>query len=222
MAQKEAMVRNIFKDISRNYDLFDSLMSFGMDRRWRRIVVDMLNASDGMKFMDVGAGSGKTSKEIVDRFPSSHVEAVDITKEMYPGGLRNVNFNLASAESLPFQDGSFQRIVSCFLTRNVDSLQKYFQEAYRCLEDGGIFGNMDIFDPGKNLISPLFRIYFYKMMPPVMDRASRSSSYSYLAGSVRKFIGPEKMKAMLLESGFKRVEIRKLAGGTVYIHKCIK
>ncbi len=216
------MVRDVFKDISRNYDFFDSLMSFGMDKRWRRMVVDMLDIRHGMRIMDVGAGSGKTIEEIIRRYPDSMVEAVDITQEMFPGNMKNVNFNIASAESIPFQDGAFQRIVSCFLTRNVESLENYFFEAYRCLEPGGVFCNMDIFDPGNSFIAPLFRTYFYRLMPKFLDRTSRSHSYSYLAGSVKRFISPTAMIEMLENAGFSNVSTKRLAGGTVYIHKCIK
>ena len=222
MSQKEAMVRDVFKNISKNYDFFDSLMSFGMDKRWRRIAVDMMDIHDGMRIMDVGAGSGKTIEEITVRYPNSMIDAIDITQEMFPGNMKNVNFNIASAESIPFQDGSFQRIVSCFLTRNVESLENYFFEAYRCLEKGGVFCNMDIFDPGNSFISPLFRTYFYNIMPRLLDRTSRSHSYSYLAGSVKRFITPSAMVEILGNSGFSEVITRRLAGGTVYIHKCIK
>ena len=216
------MVRDVFRDISRNYDFFDSLMSFGMDRRWRKVVVDMLDIQDGMRIMDVGAGSGKTIEEIAGRYPNSMIEAVDITQEMFPENMKNVNFNIASAESIPFQDGTFARIVSCFLTRNVESLENYFFEAYRCLEPGGVFCNLDIFDPEKSFIAPLFRTYFYRIMPLLLDRTSRSHSYSYLAGSVKRFISPSAMEGMLENTGFSSVTTKRLAGGTVYIHKCVK
>ena len=170
--EREVVVRDIFKSISTKYDFIDSLMSFGLDKRWRRTVIDLLEIEEGMRIEDIGAGSGKATEEMLRRIPNLNIDAVDLTKEMFPDPIRNVNFTVASAEELPFENETFDRCVSCFLTRNLQALQKYIDESYRTLKTGGIFCNMDIFDPGKNFIAPAFRIYFYKFIPPIMNRVS--------------------------------------------------
>jgi demethylmenaquinone methyltransferase/2-methoxy-6-polyprenyl-1,4-benzoquinol methylase len=220
--EKEVMVKGIFKSINTKYDFFDFLMSFGMDRRWRKFVIDKLDLRNGMTVEDVGAGSGKVTEGILKRYTQLIVEAVDLTKEMFPKPIENVHFTVASAEHLPFENENFDRCVSCFLTRNLQNLQNYLNESYRTLKNGGIFCNMDIYDPGVNFIAPAFRIYFYKIMPRIMNRASRTEAYSYLANSVKNFVSPDRFSEMMKISGYKNIQAFKLGGGSVYVHKGIK
>lgn len=222
MVEKEKMVREVFRNISSKYDFFDSIMSFGMDRAWRKRVIDLLDIQNDQIIFDAGAGSGKVSEEMLSRGKNIHIEAVDITEEMFPESMKGVHFNVASADRMPFSDSYFDRGVSCFLTRNVPSLEAYLKEALRVLKPGAKFCNMDIFDPGKSFIAPAFRIYFYRIVPMFLDRASGSNSYSYLAKSVKNFVTPKKFTEIMKEVGFRKIESFKLAGGTVYIHKGIK
>ncbi|MGP6207566.1 class I SAM-dependent methyltransferase [Cuniculiplasma sp. SKW3] len=222
MVEKEKMVREVFRNISSKYDFFDSIMSFGMDKRWRKRVIDLLDVQNGQIIFDAGAGSGKVSEEILSRGENVHIEAIDITEEMFPKSMKGVHFNLSSADRMPFSDSYFDRGVSCFLTRNVPSLEAYLKEAFRVLKPGARFCNMDIFDPGKSFIAPAFRIYFYRLVPMFLDRASGSNSYSYLARSVLNFVSPEKFTEVMKDVGFREVQSSRLAGGTVFIHRGLK
>ncbi|MCL4344901.1 MAG: class I SAM-dependent methyltransferase [Candidatus Thermoplasmatota archaeon] len=222
MVEKEKMVREVFRNISAKYDFFDSLMSFGMDNSWRRKIIDLLELRDWQVIFDAGAGSGKVSEEILSRGKRVEIQAIDITEEMFPRHLEGVHFNVASAEEMPFGDDYFDRGVSCFLTRNVPSLESYLREAYRVLKPGAIFCNMDIFDPGKTFIAPAFRLYFYKIVPSILDMASRSNSYTYLAGSVRNFVTPGVFTDIMRKTGFREIDVTRLAAGTVYIHRGLK
>jgi demethylmenaquinone methyltransferase/2-methoxy-6-polyprenyl-1,4-benzoquinol methylase len=222
MVEKQNMVREVFRDISSKYDFFDSIMSFGMDKSWRKKVIDKLDVQDGQIIFDAGAGSGKVSEEILSRGKDVHIEAIDITKEMFPGLMKGVHFNVASADNMPFSDSYFDRGVSCFLTRNVPSLEAYLQEAYRVLKPGSRFCNMDIFDPGRSFIAPAFRVYFYRIVPLLLDKASGSNSYSYLANSVKNFVSPGRFTQMMEDVGFREIKAVRLGGGSVYVHVGIK
>ncbi len=220
--EKESMVRDIFKSISGKYDFFDSIMSLGMDKRWRKLAVSMLDLRHNLRVADVGAGSGKVTEEMLSSISDLKIDAIDLTREMFPRAIGNVNFTVASAEKIPFDASTFQRCISCFLTRNVPVLENYINEVYRILDDGGIFVNMDIFDPGKSLIAPAFRFYFYRLMPRILDMASHTKSYSYLASSVQAFVTPDQFSDLMKKAGFRNIRVKKLAGGSVYIHKGIK
>ncbi len=81
---------------------------------------------------------------------------------------------------------------------------------------------MDIFDPGKSFIAPAFRIYFYRLVPPVMNRVSHTEAYTYLANSVKNFVTPIQFSQMMKKSGYRNVETFRLGAGSVYIHRGIK
>lgn len=221
--KKEENVKEIFKKISVKYDLIDSIMSFGMDTYWRKILIQKLKLEDGQEILDAGCGSGKISYSIERVIKANHIFAMDITREMFPfnKGSR-VEFLEGSAMRIPLKDSCVDRVVSGFLTRNVPSLETYIGEVYRVLKPGGIFCNLDIFDPQKNFIAPLFRVYFYKIVPILFDKISGTESYSYLAKSVQTFVNPSFFNTLLFRTGFTKVNIKRLAGGTVYIHSVIK
>jgi demethylmenaquinone methyltransferase/2-methoxy-6-polyprenyl-1,4-benzoquinol methylase len=221
--KNEENVKEIFKVISTKYDLIDSIMSFGMDTYWRKKLIESLKLKDGHDILDVGCGSGKISYSIENEIRADHIYAMDITKEMFPFNKGSkVQFIEGSAMSIPLEDKCVDRVVSGFLTRNVPSLETYIGEVYRVLKPGGIFCNLDIFDPQKALIAPLFRIYFYKIVPIIFDKMSGTESYSYLARSVQTFVSPPSLNTILLKAGFSEVTFKRMAGGTVFIHTAIK
>ena len=221
--KNEENVKEIFRRISTKYDLIDSIMSFGMDTYWRKKLIENLKLKDGQDILDVGCGSGKISYSIENTINANHIYAMDITREMFPfKNSSKVQFMEGSAMNIPIKDEGVDRVVSGFLTRNVPSLETYLVEVYRVLKPGGIFCNLDIFDPQKNLNAPLFRLYFYRIVPILFDKISGTHSYSYLARSVQSFVSPSFVHNLLLKTGFSKVTIRRMAGGTVYIHTAIK
>ncbi|MHB1636926.1 MAG: ubiquinone/menaquinone biosynthesis methyltransferase [Thermoplasmataceae archaeon] len=223
MNGKEEKVRDIFKSISGKYDLIDSMMSFGLDQLWRAKLISELDVKDGQGILDVGCGTGKISYSIEKIIKNSRIYALDLTKEMYPFiPDSKVTFVVGSAMSLPFEDNSMDRVVSGFLTRNVPSLEKYISEVYRILKPGGIFCNLDIFEPGSHFIAPLFRFYFYRIVPTIFDRMTGTDSYSYLARSVREFVSPSAFESILDKYGFGNIKEFKRGGGSVFIHKALK
>ncbi len=216
-------VIGVFNKISGKYDLLDSFISWGQDQRWRRRVVDDLDLKPGLDVLDCGAGTGKLSRLIVQRCPQCKLVALDINKNMFRSDLLpGVEFRVSSAEDLPFPDGTFDRIASAFLTRNVDHLDIYFSEVSRVLKPGGIFVNLDIFPSAVSWFNPLFSFYFYNVVPVFGNMVTKSQSYTYLAGSVKNFITPEKMNDLLLKSGFSVRPVRKFMYGTVAINNAAK
>ncbi|MCL5731334.1 MAG: class I SAM-dependent methyltransferase [Candidatus Thermoplasmatota archaeon] len=217
---KHAAVRSIFTDISGKYDLLDSMISFGMDQRWRRILAGMI-PERSMEILECGAGTGKLT-ELILRVPGRKVTALDITEKMArnPDPSR-VNYIIGSAENMNFEAESFDCVVSAFLTRNLSSLDRYLSNSFHVLKHGGTFLNMDIFDPNNWFHLP-FSIYFYHLMPHVGNILTGSRSYSYLAESVRTFVRPSGFSAMLKEKNFASVSEKFLGAGSVCIHSAVK
>ena len=219
----EKNIRGIFSSISSKYDLFDSMISLGMDGKWRRKLIETMEISGGISVLDAGAGSGKVSFEIRSKYKNIKIIALDITPEMFPHSKETgISFIEGSAVNMPFSGESFERVVSAFLTRNVPSLDSYLEESFRVLRHGGLFCNMDIFDPGKLFFGPLFRFYFYRIVPIVFDMLSSSHSYSYLASSVKKFVSPAEFSNRMKKTGFVDIKQIILGGGSIAIHRGFK
>ncbi len=65
----------------------------------------------------------------------------------------------------PFKNAAFDGAMSAFVLRNVSDLGGFFTEAYRVLKPGGKLVTLDMFPPRKNWFSPLYCVYFYRVVP---------------------------------------------------------
>ena len=218
----EEYVKDVFGSIHSKYDLIDSIISFGMDESWRNMMIRMIDHGDIKRILDCGAGTGKLSRKLVGHFPQSHVTALDISGEMlsfiHDARIKTVT---ASAMAMPFADASFDLVTSAFLTRNVPDRKAYFSEVHRVLRPGGIFINLDIHLPENQVLRELFSIYFLKIVPVLGDKISHSDSYTYLSGSVRNFVSPEKLSGEIIRAGFSLADMRIKAIGSISIGKYI-
>lgn len=219
MVEKEAHVRDVFEAIQDKYDLLDSIISLGMDQPWRKKVLNIMGLETGMTVLDSGAGTGKLTRMIRDRCSECRVISLDITEKMFrPSLLSDVEFIVGSAENMPLEDSIVDRAASCFLTRNLSSVDSYLDELKRVLKPGGIFVNLDIFPPSNVVFGKFFSFYFYRIVPGIGDRATNSNSYSYLANSVKNFISPGEMSQKIREHGFELIEQKVMGLGSVAIH----
>lgn len=219
----EEYVRDVFGSIHSKYDLIDSIISFGMDESWRKMMIRIIDRDPVNDILDCGAGTGKLSRKLIERFPRAKVTALDISGDMLSFiHDRRISTVTASAMDMPFEDESFDLITSAFLTRNVPDRMAYFSEVRRLLRPGGIFINLDIHLPENPVFRKLFSIYFLKVVPAFGDLISRSSSYTYLSGSVRNFVSPHELSADIIAAGFSLVYIRIRAIGSISIGKYLK
>ena len=215
----EEAVRGVFESIQDKYDFLDSMISFGLDQSWRRKMIRLMSLQQGMDILDCGAGTGKLTMLVKKSCESCSITSLDITEKMFRKSLLSeTRFIVGSAERLPFEDSSMDRVVSAFLTRNLSSQENYFRESFRVLRKGGLFINMDIYRPSIPVYRELFSLYFYHIVPFVGDRITRSKSYSYLAGSVIRFKTVDEISSLLSVSGFRVEKVLRLMMGTVVIH----
>jgi tRNA (cmo5U34)-methyltransferase len=106
---------------------------------------------DKATLLDLGAGTGRFSKQVLERFPDAHLTLVDFSDHMLAGtsksmGMYNGRFNTLTADifsdSLDFEPASFDCIVSTFAIHHGRSVAVYanlYQKIYRWLKPGGCF-----------------------------------------------------------------------------------
>jgi demethylmenaquinone methyltransferase/2-methoxy-6-polyprenyl-1,4-benzoquinol methylase len=219
--ERATYVQNMFTRIAKRYDLMNRLMTGGQDVRWRKQVIQLARLRNHARLLDLGTGTGDLAREAITQFPQAKVIAADFTLEMMWVGQKRgrLIFSSADALCLPFQDWSFDAVVSGFLMRNVIDLQKALQEQYRVLKKGGRIVILDTTRPKKNLLSPFIWVHMHFVIPTLGRLLTgNSDAYRYLPETTEGFVTAEEMAARMAAAGFKKINYERFMFGTIAIH----
>ncbi len=120
-------VKKHYKNIAGNYS--SELNKYCQDR-FVQFIDRYIKKGD--MILDVGCGDGY----IMDKIKVKPKSGIDISLEMVKLN-RNKNVRCADAESLPFEDESFDVVYSVDLLEHVPNPKKAIKEAYRVLRPNG-------------------------------------------------------------------------------------
>ncbi|NTW43889.1 MAG: ubiquinone/menaquinone biosynthesis methyltransferase [Anaerolineaceae bacterium] len=216
-------VQHMFNRIAPRYDLMNRLMTFGMDVRLRKIVVMKTALPLNGSLLDLAAGTGDLAKEAHHQFPGRKIIAADFSINMMQAGQKRpgkrLDFTAADALNIPFNDETFDAVISGFLLRNVVDLNIALKEQWRVLKQGGIFVSLDTTQPPSNILSPFIHFYTHQVIPFLGQILSGDrEAYVYLPTSTDHFLSAEELKNQLQENGFKDINFNRHMFGTVAIH----
>jgi len=232
--KREQAVQRMFTAIASRYDLNNTLLSFGLHHRWKRITASFVPPVMNGRVLDIGAGTADLALLIEPRLgPNGHVAAVDLNDAMLREGRRKIGQRAlskriaclqANGQWLGFRDNSFDAATAGFCIRNVGDLMKAFTEIRRVLKPGGRFVCLEFSRPVYGWLRSLYDWYSFRLLPWIGTVVARDKTgvYEYLPASIRTFPNQEGLKAMLLKAGFSQVDYRNLSGGIVAIHIAIK
>jgi demethylmenaquinone methyltransferase/2-methoxy-6-polyprenyl-1,4-benzoquinol methylase len=208
----------MFGRIARRYDFMNTLMTGGQDSRWRRVVADSLVLGDQAQVLDVGTGTGKLAQAVRRAKPRARVTGVDFTLPMLRQAPSDLLVAGADALKLPFADETFDAVISGFVMRNLADVPAGLAEQARVLRPGGQLVVMETTPGPPNLLRPLFRLYFRRIVPLLGQLiAGDESAYTYLPESTLAFLEPDRLAETLREAGLIDVRVRRLALGSVAV-----
>lgn len=231
---KEQTVQRMFTAIARFYDLNNSLLSFGLHHRWKRVAAALVPSTTDGRAIDIGAGTGDLALLIEKRMGrNGHVVAVDLNAAMLRESFRKISRRglghrisclRANAEWLGVRDASFDAVTTGFCIRNVGDLTQTFSEIRRVLKPGGRFVCLEFSRPARAWLRRLYDWYSFRLLPWIGTLVARDTTgvYRYLPDSIRAFPDQEALKELLLKAGFQQVEYQNLSGGIVAIHVATK
>jgi demethylmenaquinone methyltransferase/2-methoxy-6-polyprenyl-1,4-benzoquinol methylase len=223
---KARKVRAMFGEIAPRYDLLNSLLSGGVDQRWRRLAVRLAVEKAPRRVLDVATGTGDVALLLKRARPAAEVVGGDFTPQMLElarakaerAGV-DVRFVEADALALPFADGRFDAITVAFGFRNFADYEQGLAEFYRVLAPGGRAVILEFPPPPKGLLGRAYRFYFNGVLPWIGGVISgRPEAYRYLPSSVERFPEPERLAVMMRAAGFSEVRWRLLTGGIAAVH----
>jgi demethylmenaquinone methyltransferase / 2-methoxy-6-polyprenyl-1,4-benzoquinol methylase len=226
-AEKRDYVRRTFSEIAPRYDLLNHLLSFNIDRRWRRraiAILDPTRRADGV-FVDLCAGTLDVASELSrTRGFRGLVLGTDFAEPMLRAGLNKAPRVLvapitADALALPLANDMAAGAIVAFGIRNVASLPAALAEVYRVLEPGGRFVILEFSTPRSAVVRGAYHAYFHTVLPVVGRAVSgHRTAYRYLPESVARFPVQEELARAMRDAGFVDVRWESVTLGVAAIH----
>jgi len=228
LTEKGRAIRQMFDEIAPRYDLLNRLLSFGVDRRWRRVAVRQLAIPSGGRVLDVATGTGDVALEIARQTdPSVRIVGADFTQGMLVRGREKVaaspyrdRIELVNApcEAIPHPEGTFDGATIAFGIRNVVDRERGLREMIRVLKPGGRVVVLEFATPRSWLFRKVYLCYFHQLLPRVGGMLSRRGAYQYLPESVQEFPDRETFLKMMGEAGLTALRHIDLTGGIAVVY----
>mgnify|MGYP001327506573 FL=1 len=225
LQNKKGLVQNVFDQVYDKYDLMNDFMSLGVHRLWKKNMINMMNASNNQKLIDVACGTGDIAKLFLNNVNKlSEITCVDPNKGMIKKGqeklneYKNLNWVVAPAEKLPLRNNSFDFYTISFGLRNTKDLDKSLAEAFRVLKPGGRFLCLEFSKIQNSGLDLVYKNYS-KLIPYIGKFiVGEKQPYEYLVESIEKFINQDELIDLMIKNNFKKCFYRNLSGGIVSIH----
>lgn len=230
MAKKEK-VQQMFNGIAPRYDLLNHLLSLGIDKRWRRRSLRLLDGTPTPLLLDVACGTGDFAIEAL-RHGASRIIGVDISDNMLAVARQKaaarhldsrLEFRHGDSEHLDFPADTFSAVTVAFGVRNFEHLHLGLAEMHRVLRPGGRVIILEFSTPSRFPMKQLYHFYFNRILPRVGGLVSgHRQAYDYLPASVQAFPQGEQFLDILRSVGFRSATCRPLTFGIATLYSALK
>ncbi|CAD7796540.1 Demethylmenaquinone methyltransferase [Chryseobacterium aquaeductus] len=229
-SSKKSQVEDMFDNIAPKYDLLNHALSMKIDVLWRNKLVRMMKEDAPQEVLDVATGTGDLAIA-VEKGTDAKVVGLDLSQQMLNVGVikikklkldGKISMQKGDAENLPFEDNRFDAVSVAFGVRNFENLTKGLAELRRVVKENKSVYILE-FSKVEGFLGPFYMFYFKNILPAIGRLVSKDNrAYTYLPDSVNAFPFGEKMRQILLDTGFKKVEYIKLSLGIATIYKATK
>lgn len=212
----------MFDGVARRYDLTNTLISGGRDRRWRHLTRLALNPRPGERVLDLAAGTGVSTTELARS--GAHCVAADFSLGMLRAGAhRRLPRVAADALNLPFADESFDAVAISFGLRNVVDPDRGLRELARVTRPGGRIVVCEFSTPSWRPFREVYQRYLMRALPAVASRVSSNpEAYRYLAESITAWPDQRALAERIAACGWSDVAWRNATGGIVALHLAVR
>ena len=218
----------MFDRISPKYDALNHLLSFNIDKVWRKKTAKAVAKSHPKTILDLATGTADLAIAVAKRNPQAHILGMDISEKMLDIGKEKVmhqnlanqiELSLGDAAALPFEDDSFDAVTVAFGVRNFEDLGKGLSEISRVLKPGGQAVILEFSMPERFPVKQLYHFYFRRLLPFIGKLISKdNSAYAYLPASVERFPKPKAFLELLAQHGLIRGTVRPLTFGIATLY----
>jgi demethylmenaquinone methyltransferase/2-methoxy-6-polyprenyl-1,4-benzoquinol methylase len=225
---KAKYVQETFNSIAKNYDLMNTLMTFGLDKSWRRLVVKRSELKKGGIGLDVCCGTGMLTMEQARAAGSAgRITGLDFSENMIDVAWKNIRafefkdsiqFIQGDATRLPFENNVFDCATVGWGLRNVPDIFKAVREMVRVVKPGGKVISLDMAQPTIPVFRELYWLCFNKVIPAMGKLFSgNKKAYDYFHDSAKAFVHQKELAGIFAKAGLVETRYLNLCGGVVAI-----
>ncbi|MGV8846031.1 demethylmenaquinone methyltransferase [Tessaracoccus sp.] len=220
LGKQRAEVAAMFDGVAKRYDLLNDVLTFGLDRGWRRRTVAAVAPRRGENILDLAAGTGTSSAPFAEAgaavFPTDiSMGMLTVGKEHQPG----LDFVAGDALHLPYADDAFDAVTISYGLRNVEHTDRALEEMLRVTKAGGRVVIAEFSTPTHPVFRALYEEVALRLVPLAARISSNPAAYGYLAESILAWPNQGGLADRLSRAGWQRVEWTNLAGGIVALHR---
>jgi demethylmenaquinone methyltransferase/2-methoxy-6-polyprenyl-1,4-benzoquinol methylase len=228
---KKEQIAQMFDTISGNYDHLNRVISFGIDIKWRKKVLQIVTQSNPKTILDIATGTGDLAI-LMAQTNAPKIIGLDISAGMLEVGKKKIQDKnlsntiemvLADSEEMPFEDSFFDAITVAFGVRNFENLEKGLAEILRVLKPNGVFVILETSVPDKTPYKQGYTFYSKKILPIIGKLFSKDDvAYGYLSESAAAFPYGEALNNILRKIGFIDVKAMPQTFGVATIYSATK
>lgn len=220
--KQPADVAGMFDGVGKHYDVTNTVLSFGQDRRWRRRTRERLDLCPGEKVLDLAAGTAVSTVELATS--GAWVVACDFSQGMLAAGKhRDVPKVCGDGMQLPFADNTFDAVTISYGLRNIHDPEAGLRELARVTKPGGRLTVAEFSTPTIPVFGTVYKEYLMRCLPVVARAvASNPEAYEYLADSIRHWPDQENLARMINANDWQDCGWQNLTCGIVALHSAIK
>ncbi|RPH05043.1 MAG: ubiquinone/menaquinone biosynthesis methyltransferase [Alphaproteobacteria bacterium TMED93] len=225
-SNKKKIIKDLFNDVSKKYDLMNDIMSFGLHRLWKRDLIKSVKREKEKMILDLAGGTGDIGSALANQLTNSMIFLYDLSLKMIVHGKKNksiLNNNLflinGSADQLAIKNNSIDLITLAFGLRNFSDKEKCIKECRRVLKYGKKIYVLEFSPTINELIAPLYNYYSLKIIPFVGEKiANNKAAYKYLIESINEFPHNQELENIFTKNGFFCYNRKKYFGGIAYLN----
>jgi demethylmenaquinone methyltransferase/2-methoxy-6-polyprenyl-1,4-benzoquinol methylase len=193
---KKEQVTQMFDTISGNYDDLNRVISFGIDVKWRKKVLQLVSEKKPETILDIATGTGDLAI-LMANTNASKIIGLDISAGMLEIGKKKITGRnldsriemvLGDSKKIPFEDNYFDAITVGFGIRNFENLELGLSEILRVLKPNGRFVILETSVTTKFPFKQGYYIHTRFILPLIGKLFSKDkTAYSYLSESAYHF-----------------------------------
>ena len=220
----------MFNEISQHYDLLNRLLSFGIDKHWRRSLAKYLRLEQKMNVLDLATGTGDVLLALAKEWPelnegigldmAENMLALAKTKIEKAGLAKKLTVKKGDANDIIFSENTFENVTIAFGIRNVADPLVVLKEMHRVLIPQGKAFVLEFSLPQNKLLRRLHLFYLRRIVPSIGGLISgKKEAYRYLNQTIEAFPYGEDFLDLMRQAGFKRAGSHPLLWGvaTIYV-----